>query len=145
MIDLQDVSKVYLTDDGEVRALDDLTLHVTQGEFVAVRGPSGCGKSTLLTLIGGLALPTSGTVTVAGQVISGMSASERASFRASHVGFVFQLFHLLPYLNVVNNVLVVRYLGNCTEQCREYFVNIWRTLRPSLLGRPARAPRIWNT
>jgi ABC-type lipoprotein export system ATPase subunit len=106
MIRLEDVSKVYNTSHGEVRALDNLTFEVQGGEFVAVRGPSGCGKSTLLTLIGGLALPTSGTVTVAGDTLSEMSASSRATFRANNIGFVFQLFHLLPYLNVLDNVLV---------------------------------------
>jgi len=106
MIRLEDVCKVYNTAHGEVRALDNLTLDVAHGEFVAVRGPSGCGKSTLLTLIGGLAVPTSGTVTVAGDIISEMSASSRAEYRAKNIGFVFQLFHLLPYLNVLDNVLV---------------------------------------
>jgi ABC-type lipoprotein export system ATPase subunit len=106
MIQLEGVSKVYNTPRGEVRALDELTLEVASGEFVAVRGPSGCGKSTLLTLIGGLALPTEGTVTVAGHTVSHMSASGRATFRAKNIGFVFQLFHLLPYLNVLDNVLV---------------------------------------
>jgi putative ABC transport system ATP-binding protein len=106
MIRLEDVSKVYHTSHGEVRALDDLTFEVAGGEFVAVRGPSGCGKSTLLTLIGGLALPTTGTVTVAGDTLSEMSTSQRAAFRARNIGFVFQLFHLLPYLSVLDNVLV---------------------------------------
>lgn len=115
MIRLEDVSKVYNTAHGEVRALDNLTLEVAIGEFVAVRGPSGCGKSTLLTLIGGLAVPTAGTVTVAGETISGLSASRRAEFRAKNIGFVFQLFHLLPYLNVLDNVLVAASDGTAPE------------------------------
>jgi putative ABC transport system ATP-binding protein len=106
MINLTNVSKVYLTGQREVRALDDLSLQINQGEFVAVRGPSGCGKSTLLALAGGLALPTSGRVTVADQLVSSMSASDRAEFRLRSIGFVFQMFHLLPYLSVVDNVLV---------------------------------------
>jgi len=73
---------------------------------VAVRGASGCGKSTLLSMIGGLALPTSGTVTVLDQEISGLNSADRANFRASQVGFVFQMFHLLPYLTVMDNVMV---------------------------------------
>jgi putative ABC transport system ATP-binding protein len=106
MIDLQDVTKVFQTSRGEVRALDSLSLQVGEGEFVAIRGPSGCGKSTLLSLVGGLALPTSGRVTVADCEISATSSARRAAFRAEKVGFVFQLFHLLPYLSVLDNVLV---------------------------------------
>ena len=106
MIQLTDVSKHFQRSEQTVRALDNLTLQIDQGDFVAVRGPSGCGKSTLLSMIGGLALPTSGTVSVLGEAVSAMNSAERASFRASHVGFVFQMFHLLPYLTVMDNVLV---------------------------------------
>lgn len=106
MIQLEQVSKVYPTARGAVRALDNVSLDVPLGCFVAVCGPSGCGKSTLLSLVGGLALPTSGRVVVDGQEISHLSATERARFRAEKVGFVFQLFHLLPYLTVLDNVLL---------------------------------------
>lgn len=106
MIQLSNVSKHFQRSDQTVRALDNLTLSIDQGEFVAIRGASGCGKSTLLSLIGGLALPTSGTVSVLEQEISSMNSADRANFRATHVGFVFQMFHLLPYLNVMENVLV---------------------------------------
>lgn len=106
MIQLEGISKVFPTRNGAVRALDDLTLAIDEGEFVAMRGPSGCGKSTLLSLVGGLALPTAGRVTVAGDEVSAMSSAERARFRMENVGFVFQMFHLLPYLNVLDNVLV---------------------------------------
>jgi len=104
MIQLEDVSKVYQTNGGPVRALSDVSLTVEQGEFVAVRGPSGCGKSTLLTIVGGLGMPTSGRVTVAGEDMVGMSSAGRARFRAKRIGFVFQMFHLLPYLTVLENV-----------------------------------------
>ena len=106
MIQLSNVSKHFQRSDQTVRALDNLTLSIDQGDFVAVRGASGCGKSTLLSLIGGLALPTSGTVSVLEQEISSMNSADRANFRARHVGFVFQMFHLLPYLSVMENVLV---------------------------------------
>jgi putative ABC transport system ATP-binding protein len=106
MIELQNASKVFATPQGDVRALDDATLRIDDGEFVAICGPSGCGKSTLLSLAGSLALPTCGTVTVAGQPISQLSPAERAAFRADNLGFVFQLFHLLPYLTVVDNVVL---------------------------------------
>ncbi len=106
MIRLRNVSKVYETAEGAVRALDDVSLHVEQGEFVAVRGPSGCGKTTLLTLVGGLATPSAGQVLVAGQDLTALSGAGRARFRGESIGFVFQMFHLLPYLSVVDNVLV---------------------------------------
>ncbi len=106
MIELDCVSKVYCTTEGEVRALDDVTLRVNAGEFVAVRGPSGCGKSTLLVMIGGLGSPTAGRVVIDGADLARISASERARLRAERIGFVFQLFHLLPYVSVLDNVLV---------------------------------------
>jgi len=106
MISFENVSKIYQTAKGEVRALDDVTFSIDAGEFVAVCGPSGCGKSTLLSLTGGLALPTSGNVTVFDAAVSGMNSAERAEFRAENVGYVFQMFHLLPYLTVLDNVLV---------------------------------------
>ena len=106
MIKLHHVSKEYQSGGRHVQALDNLSLEIAQGEFVAVRGPSGCGKSTLLALVGGLAMPTSGTVTVAGEEVSSMSAAERAAFRAKSIGFVFQMFHLLPYLSMVDNVML---------------------------------------
>ena len=106
MIQLTNVSKHFQRADQTVRALDQLTLHIAAGEFVAVRGASGCGKSTLLSMIGGLALPSSGTVSVMDQDVSAMNSTARAEFRAANVGFVFQMFHLLPYLTVLDNVLV---------------------------------------
>ncbi|MDA1052475.1 MAG: ABC transporter ATP-binding protein [Planctomycetota bacterium] len=106
MIELADVSKVYRTTHGDVRAVDDVTLAINAGEFVALKGHSGSGKSTLLALLGGLALPSAGSVAVAGHDVGKLSSSERARFREENVGFVFQMFHLLPYLNVLDNVLV---------------------------------------
>jgi ABC-type lipoprotein export system ATPase subunit len=106
MIQLEDVSKIYSTRQSDVRALDSISLSVDQGQYIAICGPSGCGKSTLLSLVGGLALPTSGRIVVAGSEISSASSAERASFRGRNIGFVFQMFHLLPYLNVLENVLL---------------------------------------
>jgi len=141
MIQLTNVSKVYHTLKGDVRALDDVSLHVDQGEFVAVRGPSGCGKSTLLTLLGALALPTSGRVSVAGSDLTDMTSAERAQFRAQHVGFVFQMFHLLPYLNVLDNVLVAAADGSdrgvrdrAAEMLGRFGLNDRLTHRPGQLS-----------
>ena len=106
MIRLEGVHKVFRTRRGDVAALDDVGLSVASGQFVAGRGPSGCGKSTLLSLVGGLALPTAGRVSVAGHPVSEMSSAQRAQFRSENIGFVFQMFHLLPYLSVLDNILV---------------------------------------
>lgn len=106
MISFGRVRKTYPATTGPVHALDGVTFDVEQGEFVAVCGPSGCGKSTLLLLAGGLAAASEGRVVVAEQDLAKLSTAELARFRAQRVGFVFQMFHLLPYLNVVENVLV---------------------------------------
>ncbi len=85
--------------------MDDVSLRVEQGQFVAVQGPSGCGKSTLLLIAGGLLSPNSGRVKIDGCDPYELSANERAQFRATKIGFVFQQFHLVPYLSVLDNVL----------------------------------------
>jgi putative ABC transport system ATP-binding protein len=89
---------------GPVRALDGVSLTVDAGSSVAVVGPSGCGKSTLLGVLGGLALPTAGTVRIGGEEISALPERRRSDFRRSHVGFVYQADNLLPFLTVVENV-----------------------------------------
>ncbi|NQU21732.1 MAG: ABC transporter ATP-binding protein [Candidatus Nealsonbacteria bacterium] len=104
MIHLEEVSKIYQTADGPVHALSQASLDVEKGQFVAVRGPSGCGKSTLLLVTGGLGTPTSGRVVVAGTDLPSATPAQRAAFRGQTVGFVFQMFHLLPYLTVLDNV-----------------------------------------
>jgi ABC-type lipoprotein export system ATPase subunit len=103
---LENVSKVYPSPQGEVRALDGVSLHINPGEFAAVCGPSGCGKSTLLMLTAGLTSATNGTVLVDALDLASLTSFQRARWRGENVGFVFQMFHLLPYLNVVDNVRV---------------------------------------
>ncbi len=106
MVQLEEVTKLYRGPQGEVRALDCVSLRVAEGEFIAVRGASGSGKSTLLLTLGAMVRPTRGRVTVAGSDVYALSPGERARFRAENIGFVFQLFHLIPYLSVLENVLV---------------------------------------
>ena len=106
MIRIDDLSKSYATRKGEVRALDGVTLSVEQGQFLVITGPSGCGKSTLLLVMGGMLRPSSGTVSVLDRRLDAMGSAELAGFRARHLGFVFQLFHLIPYLTVLENVML---------------------------------------
>lgn len=111
IISLENVSRIYQTKRGEVRALDGISIQVNEGEFVVVRGPSGSGKTTLLLTIGGMLRPTSGKVSVDGKDLYALSVRDRAKFRAEKVGFVFQMFHLVPYLNVLENVLLPSGVG----------------------------------
>lgn len=111
MIALEHVSKVYPKASQDVRALDDVSFSVRQGEFVAVRGPSGSGKSTLLLTVGGMVRPTQGRVLVDGQDLYELPTGQRAGLRASKIGFVFQMFHLVPYLDVLENVLTPALTG----------------------------------
>ena len=106
MVDLENVTKVYAGPKGAVRALDGVSLRVAAGEFVAIQGPSGSGKSTLLLTIGAMVRPTSGSVVVDGTDVYALPPGARARFRAEHIGFVFQMFHLVPYLTVLENVLL---------------------------------------
>jgi len=106
MLRLHEITKVFRTPRGPVHALDSVSLEVKAGEFVVVRGPSGSGKTTLLLAFGGMQRPTSGRVLAEGRDLYAMSGRERARFRAKRVGFVFQMFHLVPYLSVLDNVLL---------------------------------------
>ena len=105
MVEFTHVSRSFSGGGQVVQALVEITFRVAPGEFVTVRGPSGCGKSTLLLIAGGMLRPSSGKVCVAGSDPYGLSAARRAAFRAETIGFVFQQFHLLPYLTVLDNVL----------------------------------------
>ncbi|WP_165157030.1 ABC transporter ATP-binding protein [Parabacteroides sp. ZJ-118] len=104
MIKLTNLQKIYRTREIETVALENVNLEVRRGEFLSVMGPSGCGKSTLLNLMGLLDLPTSGTVEIDGVNTAGMRDKELAAFRNRRLGFVFQSFHLISSLNVLDNV-----------------------------------------
>jgi len=106
MVCLENVVKTYRTRKGDVKALDDVNLRIEKGQFIVIRGPSGSGKTTLLMTIGGMLRPTSGTISIEQKNLYAMSIRQRAKFRAENIGFVFQMFYLVPYLNVTENVVL---------------------------------------
>ena len=115
MISLQQVSKKYRTERVETTALDNINLEVEQGEFISVMGPSGCGKSTLLNLMGLLDEPSSGKVAIGGKAIDRYGDRDLARLRNERIGFIFQQFHLVSDLSVVDNVeipLLYRKMSN---------------------------------
>lgn len=104
MIKLDNITKVYRTKTIETTALNKIDLHVPKGEFLSIMGPSGCGKSTLLNIIGLLDEPSGGTIQVDGHRVSKYASKSTANFRNEKLGFIFQSFHLIPDLNVIDNV-----------------------------------------
>jgi putative ABC transport system ATP-binding protein len=104
LIQVRDLDKTYKRGGEEIHVLQGLNLNVGKGEFVAFMGPSGSGKTTLLNLLGGLDVPTRGSITVDGDEITSMSAGNLTSWRARHVGFIFQMYNLIPVLNAFQNV-----------------------------------------
>jgi putative ABC transport system ATP-binding protein len=115
LIELRGVTKVYHRDRNEVPVLQGIDLAIREGEFVALMGPSGSGKSTLLNLIAGIDTPTQGDVRVAGESLGGLKPSRLAAWRARHIGFIFQLYNLIPVLTAYQNVelplLLIRISG----------------------------------
>lgn len=112
MIKVQDLSKVFRTDEVETIALDKVSFEVNDGEFVAIMGPSGCGKSTLLNILGLLDNPTDGKYWLGDQEVAGLKENERTAIRKGKIGFVFQSFNLIDELNVEENIeLPLTYLG----------------------------------
>ncbi len=105
MLELNNVSKSFVGPAGQVEALKEVSLSLAPGELVAIRGPSGCGKTTLLLTAGGLLKPSAGTVTIGEQDVYKLGPNQRSVLRANNVGFVFQQFHLIPYLTVIDNIL----------------------------------------
>lgn len=119
LVAVDGVEKVFHRGSEEIHVLRDLHLHVPPGEFVALMGPSGSGKSTLLNLIGGLDRPTRGSVSVGGEQLQGLSDRKLAAWRARHIGFVFQLYNLMPVLTAERNVelpLLLTHLGKAQRR-----------------------------
>ncbi len=104
LVRVRGLDKIYRRGGEEIHVLQGLNLDVDKGDFVAFMGPSGSGKTTLLNLLGGLDVPTAGSITVAGDEITRMSARRLTAWRARHVGFVFQLYNLIPVLTAFENV-----------------------------------------
>jgi len=104
IIKLSGINKIYRTNEIETLALENVNIEVPKGEFLRIMGPSGCGKSTLLNIVGLLDSPTSGTVEIDGTLVKDMRDKQLAAFRNKELGFVFQSFHLINSLNVIDNV-----------------------------------------
>ena len=125
MIRIEHLSKVFRTEEVETTALNDVSLHVKQGEFVAIMGPSGCGKSTLLNIIGLLDKPTSGNYYFNGQEVGHLKEKQRTQVRKGNIGFVFQSFNLIDELNVYENVeLPLIYLKKKASEKKELVTSI---------------------
>jgi putative ABC transport system ATP-binding protein len=127
MIQIKDVTKLYPakaagnengkeSQSSAIHALDHISLHVAQGEWLSIMGPSGSGKSTLVNLIGCLDRPTSGEIWLDGQNVAGISSNDLNRVRAEKVGFIFQQFHLIPFLTAVENVMLAQYFHSMTDE-----------------------------
>lgn len=118
MIKLTGINKIYRTNEIETLALENVNLDVAKGEFVSIMGPSGCGKSTLLNIMGLLDAPSSGKIEINGTSVESMKDKELAAFRNKTLGFVFQSFHLINSLNVIDNVeLPLLYRKMAAKEC----------------------------
>src|SRR5512140_3319717 len=124
MIQIKDVTKLYPAkesdgpgkENGAIHALDHISLHVTPGEWLSIMGPSGSGKSTMVNLIGCLDQPSSGEIWLDGANVAAMNRSELNRVRAEKIGFIFQQFHLIPYLTALENVMLAQYFHSMTDE-----------------------------
>ncbi|HKW12317.1 MAG TPA: ABC transporter ATP-binding protein [Gemmatimonadaceae bacterium] len=124
LVEIRDVVKSFQRDTQRIDVFNGITLDVAEGSFLALMGPSGSGKSTLLNLIAGLDKPNSGTIEVAGSMVSAMTPSQLAPWRARHVGFVFQQFNLLPVLTAYQNVELPLLLTHLSKKERDERVRL---------------------
>ena len=128
IIRVRGLTKVYRVGDVDVHALRGVDLDIAAGEFVAIVGASGSGKSTLFHILGGLTPATSGTVSIGGRNIAGMSNQERTELRKTTVGFVFQKYNLLPTLTAEDNIKIVEFIGGRSTEFKPEFVEILKLL-----------------
>ncbi len=119
LIQIKNISKIYKAGEVEVKALDDVSFEIQRGEFVAIMGPSGSGKSTLMHIIGALDKPTSGQYFLDGVNIESRSDDELAEIRNKKIGFVFQVYNLLPRLSALKNVMIPMIYGGISRDKRE--------------------------
>ena len=124
LIELTDVRKKYRRDAIEIPVLDGVSMSVGEGDFLALMGPSGSGKSTLLNLLAGIDQPTSGTITIGGTTISGLSERGLAAWRSRNVGFIFQLYNLIPVLTAFENVELPLLLTRLSKKQRRDHVMV---------------------
>lgn len=119
LLQLDNVSKVFFTDDMETNALMGINFHINRGEFVSITGPSGCGKSTLMSILGTLDIPTSGRYLLNGSEVESLDEKSRASIRSRQIGFIFQAFNLIGDLTILENVEVpLTYRGDVSKKER---------------------------
>ena len=132
MIQLNDIKKIFRTEEVETFALNGVGLEVKEGEFVAIMGPSGCGKSTLLNILGLLDNPTEGTYRLNGRDVSTLKEDERTELRKGCIGFVFQSFNLIDELNVYENVeLPLLYMGIASKERKQRVMDVLRRVNMS--------------
>lgn len=124
MVSIRDVSKSYRRGSRPVPVLEDISFDIAEGEFLALMGPSGSGKSTLLNLIAGIDTVDSGTILVGGLDISALEEAELARWRATHVGFIFQFYNLIPVLTAYENIELPLYLTSLSRQERQEHVEM---------------------
>lgn len=125
IISTHDITKTYNADTIPVHAVNGVTLSFDKAEFSAIIGPSGCGKTTLLNLIGGLELPTSGTVEVNGEIINNKSKRELTSFRLNNIGFIFQAYNLIPVMSAYENAaFTMELLGRPADETKNRIMEL---------------------